>query len=250
MRFALLTLVLFYSFAKAVSAEDNAESMEYAPNSIKLVSETEHSAMIMDCAGTPPFRIMDCTFTNIIVSIKKPYTKAELEKEMEAMEAKPFKSETKKKLAEFRKQSAKVIAKHKMSPPERKTIVHRHINLLRRVLACKTKTCAMAQYRNLMIQMNGTRCAIKVLSPKAKPTRFEKTGKNVWMSSEKSGLCSVMTVMTLTRDEGYGQWSFTQTRTGKKGKSTLCNWQDLNKPARYSTSHVSSAAVSCDSISF
>jgi len=172
-----------------------AAPQKFAPQFHYMASTSENTALSMECEGQPPFDVIECAFTQTMITV-------------------PRESDIQKKLTEARSASAADVAKLRkgMCPEISKADVSN--NPSNATVAQKASANEATSAMKVACQCVDDRCFINemmkffeldaytchVYADTFRKT-MRKAGKNRWVeSSGPNGLCSVVQVATLELD--------------------------------------------------
>jgi hypothetical protein len=210
----------------------------------------------MECAGTAPFNMMHCRFTE--VSVSRPQS-ADAKSQQDAIAE--LKDMPWEKLRSVRDDMcAKLDA-----PPSDSTLVPRDgtaksaargraLAMIRPLCGCRDATCVRAWWEDYLALERET-CKVWVNSIDVDFKRVP--GARKWISkSEPEGVCKAVTVIVIELDpadkSAVGiQWTYTETTvTADTTASPLCKAFELNVPTVYSWKALPSSFIECKNVEF
>lgn len=199
-RWVLVVGSLGLLVVKAYAAEPKRERLPFFGH---IANAKENSALSMDCEGDP-LGTIDCSFTQVTVSVRGA---AEVEKARTEMKAEGL---TPSQRAEIRSTCSKMKAAPPETPPQRAALTQLVIGRFARACACRDDRCFDRELIEALAA-GERKCKIWTHTFEARLNRV--LGQRKWVGmSEATGICQAVNATVVESDEKGLYWTFTQTR--------------------------------------
>lgn len=234
--FALCALLSIQAFPS------NSKDSDNWPSFFMLGSENERSVLAGRCDGKPPYKQLECNFSQLFLS------ETEADKELKDLKGAIKNNEV--SLADIKKGCTQINQAETRNEvdaeqvKERKPFLESRVKFQRDMCDCKTLECVVEAFKKEAAD-NKNGCTIEV-------TRFKGTYKRLsnsqWATEPTEDIfCGGVTVSSIQMDKPH-LWLFTQTTIAPPKKKTLCKDLDLEKPLRYSWRHGKKFVMNCTNI--
>lgn len=183
-----------------VAGED--ASLTTAPRFVSLASPTEHSSLSMQCDGEAPYQVLECTFTQVLITGPGPTRSESPSREDRAP-------------ANVMRERACAEARADDIPPgiaaPRRAQAELEKGLLRAICACGSEAC-VEDRTEAWVREEEAGCKISVFESTA---TLQRTARNKWMANVgPTGICDAVVIMTIEAEDDppYLLWKYTQVR--------------------------------------